>query len=148
MITATALSEKGQWRDTFSVVSGKNETKYKDHELDDGTKALVPLSVGRHLAAQHSDAGSSIDWGGRSMPGPLCGFVGGVRGDARKEKHTKKNMTEIPKREKQCSSEGPTNITFGFVCLAECGTTSLGSVVYPSTQLLDIIPAERRLVRP
>ena len=25
-------------------------------------KVLVPLSVGRHLAAEHSDAGSSIDW--------------------------------------------------------------------------------------
>ena len=34
----------------------------KDHELEGGTKALVPLGAGRHLAAHHSDAGSSIDW--------------------------------------------------------------------------------------
>ena len=36
--------------------------KFKDHELEDGTKALVPLSVGRHVSAQHSVAGSSICW--------------------------------------------------------------------------------------
>ena len=30
--------------------------------LEGGTQALVLVSVGRHLAAQHSDAGSSIDW--------------------------------------------------------------------------------------
>ena len=57
-----------------------------DHELEDGTKAPVPLSAGTQLVAQLSDAGSSIDWAGRSIPGPLCGVVGGGRGDAQKEK--------------------------------------------------------------
>ena len=59
--TATALSEKGQLSCTC-LGSDNFETKFKDHELADGTKALVPLNAGRHRAAQHSDAGSSIDW--------------------------------------------------------------------------------------
>ena len=64
-------------------------------------------------------------------------------------------MIKSKKREKQCSSEGLTNIvcsirniifntpTFGLVGHAEYNkTTGLGSVVYPSTQLRAIILAE------
>ena len=55
---------------------------------------------------------------------------------------------------KQCSSEGLTNViynirnvtfntpTFGFVCHAEYKQTSLGSVVYPSSQLRAIVLVE------
>ena len=41
-------------RGTFSAASDKFETKFKDHELEDGTIALVLLSTGRRLTAQHS----------------------------------------------------------------------------------------------
>ena len=59
--------------------------------FEDGTKALVPLRAGRHLAAQHSDAYSSMDWAEDVWP--LCGFVGGGRDDAQKRKtHPNKHM--------------------------------------------------------
>ena len=58
---SNSTHRNGQRRDTSSVGSDNFETKFKDHEPED-TKAFVPLSAGIHLAAQHSDAGSSIDW--------------------------------------------------------------------------------------
>ena len=49
-------------RCVFSWFGNFFETKLKALELEHGTKAHVSLSAGRHLAAQYSDAASSIDW--------------------------------------------------------------------------------------
>ena len=45
-----------------TVDSENCETKSKDHELEDGTNSVVPLSAKRHLAAQHPGASSSLIW--------------------------------------------------------------------------------------
>ena len=121
---------KGQLRDTCPAGSDNFETKLKDHELEEGTEALVPLSAGRHLAAQHSDAGSSTDWvedrQGRCADSSEKDLMTAKKYKTQKKPHDQKQM-----REKQCSSEGLTNIvcnirnivfrtpTFGFVCPAE-----------------------------
>ena len=78
----------------------------------------MPLSVGRHLAAQLSDAGSSIDW-----TEDLC--LGRCAGSSEEDVNNSGNITF-------------NRPTFSFVCHAE-------HAVYPSTQLLAIILAETML---
>ena len=95
---------KGQLKDIFSAGSDKFETKYKDHEFEDGAKALVLLSAGRHLVAQHSDAGSSIDWAEDLCQGRCADSS---EDDVMIPKTTQRNhMIKIKKQETQCSSEG------------------------------------------
>ena len=55
LITSTALSEKGNYELHLQLARIILRRYSKDHEFEDGTKALVPLPAGRH-------AGSSIDW--------------------------------------------------------------------------------------
>ena len=99
------------------------EADFKDRELQDGMTASVHPSAGRHHAAQHSEAGSSI------YARPF------------EKKHSKHCMMIQKKREKQRSSEGLTNFvykiknitfntpTFGFVCHGEYKKTRARSTL-------------------
>ena len=114
---------KGQLRDTFSAGSDNFEMKLKDHEHESARASdCWEASHGSTFGCSFFDR-----LGGRSMPEPLCGFVGGGGDDAQQEKPKRK--PHDPKT--KSSSEGLTNC-FYFVCHAEYKHSSLGSVVYPS----------------
>ena len=85
---------KEQLRDTCSGGLFFFGDEIEDHELENGTQAPVPLSAGRHLAARPAFGFRFFDrLGGRSMPGPLCGFVEEGRNDAQRI-HMIKNKSE------------------------------------------------------
>ena len=121
---SNSIVRQGQLRDTCSAGSDNFETKFKDHELEDGTQALVPSEC-REVSCDSAFGRRVL----RPMPGPLCGIVGGERDDDPKKdppqnKHMINNSSEGRRSGLPSSktlSTAQRNLTFntpafGFVC--------------------------------